>query len=483
MSSAIEPSTEGNTSDVEQFQLTHTANHRPDTRVDVNSTTPHIVLESEPHKWQPVVITASAFTIVFTCCGINFAFGVFQALYETMSHEPNNPFTGASPALIDLIGTISISLMTIGAPFSVAWAKRFSPRSVSLVGGLIFGVAQILASFGTRLWHFELTQGVLLGVGTCMPYMAAVTVAPTWFSARRGLAMGIILAGTGVGGLVWAPALKALINSIGYRDTLRLSGALSFALILISSTPMTWEAQSQARINAENALQTSRIRGIFVVPLVDWRVAKTRKFVAQGLGAIFQAAAYYTPVFFFASYASTLGYSNTAGANFIALSNACNAIGKIVIGFFADRMGRLNTMFLTTFLSAVIAIAFWLPSTMYGTTNDSRGLFIAFTICYGLFASAYVSLFPASLVEIFGVQNFASVNGVLYMIRGMATLVGTPVAGALIRTKDGTTLPRGYINMSVLVSVLLFAATASVLWVRFEAMIGSDGKLNRRWKQ
>ena len=66
--------------------------------------------------------------------------------------------------------------------------------------------------------------------------------------------------------------------------------------------------------------------------MVNWRVARSRKFVAQGLGAIFQAAAYYTPVFFFASYAHTLGYSATAGASFIALSNACNAVGKIVAG-------------------------------------------------------------------------------------------------------------------------------------------------------
>lgn len=426
-----------------------------------------------------MVIIASSFTIVFTCCGLNFAFGIYQALYESLSQEPNNPFTGTSPALIDLIGTISISLMTLGAPFSVTWAKRFSPRSVSFTGGFIFGISLFLASFGTRLWHFELTQGVLLGAGTCMSYMVAVTVAPTWFTSRRGLAMGIILAGTGVGGLVWAPALKALNDSIGYRNSLRLTGALSFALVTLSSATMTWEAQTQARINMENSLRTNRFSGILRVPLVEWRVANSRKFVAHALGVIFQAAAYYTPVFFFASYASTLGYSNTSGANFIALSNACNAIGKVVIGFCADRIGRLNTLFLTTLMSAAITVCFWLPSTISSSTDNSRGLFIAFTICYGLFASAYVSLFPTSLIEIFGVQNFASVNGVLYMVRGMATLIGTPIGGVLIRTNAG---PKGYVNMSVLVSGLLFAATAGVLWVRIEAMIGPNGKLNYGWK-
>ncbi|PWY91635.1 MFS monocarboxylate transporter [Aspergillus sclerotioniger CBS 115572] len=434
-------------------------------------------------KWKSVIIVAASFVIIFTCCGLNFAWGVYQALYESLSRKPGTPFTGATPAEIDLIGTISVSLMTIGAPFAVAWAKRFSPRMVSFAGGFVFGLSLVVASFGTQLWHFELAQGLLNGIGTCLCYMVPVTIAPTWFTHHRGLAMGIILAGTGVGGLVWAPALTACVNNLGYRNTLRMTGGLSFALISIASGAMAWEPGSRTRIEMENSTRTSRADGILKVPLVDWRVARTRRFMAQALSAIFQAAAYYTPVFFYASYAQTLGYSTTASSNFIALSNACNAVGKIVIGHLADRLGRLNALFLTTFLSAIATTAFWLPSTLSGATTQSQGLFITFTTLYGTFASAYVSLFPASLVELFGVQNFASVNGVLYMVRGMATMVGTPVGGVLVRNTANALSPRGYENMSLLVSGLLFAATAGVVWVRLEAMIGPDGHARWKWRQ
>ncbi|KAI5456638.1 major facilitator superfamily domain-containing protein [Mariannaea sp. PMI_226] len=434
-----------------------------------------------------VIICIASFVNVFTCCGLNFAYGVYQALFERMAREPDTPFTGASPAEIDLIGTIGIALMTMGAPFVVAWSKRFSPRKVSFLGGIIFGLSMILASFGQQLWHFVLTQGLLLGIGTSLSYMTSVTVAPTWFSARRGLALGIILSGTGIGGLVWAPALTASINSIGYRNTLRLSGAISCVLVTCASSALAWEPEFKARLDIENSAATrssaaGRFGGIFDVPLVDWRVAKTSKFAAHALGSIFQAAAYYIPVFFFASYAITLGYSTTAGSNFIAISNACNALGKIVIGYAADRIGRLNTLFLTTLMSAVATVCFWLPSTASSDAgSDSRNLFISFTIFYGIFASAYVSLFPASIVELFGVQNFASVNGVLYMVRGMATLIGTPVGGVMIRSSTRGLGPKAYEDMSILVSCLLFAATLSVMWVRLEAMAGSHGQ--RKWKQ
>lgn len=372
--------------------------------------------------------------------------------------------------------------MTIGAPFVVAWSKRFSPRTVSIIGAVVFSLASILASFGTVLWHFELTQGVLLGMGTCLSYMVPVTIAPTWFSTRRGLAMGIILSGTGVGGLVWAPILKVCIDRIGYRNTLRFTGAVSFALVAAAGAAMAWEPSVKARFDRENTSRTGGVQGLWKVPLVDLRVVKTRKFTAQAVGGAFQSAAYYLPIFFFATYARTLGYSDTAGANFIALSNACNAIGKIAIGHAADRIGRLNVLLLTTLFSAIVALGFWVPSTLYRDAATSRALFVAFTIFYGIFASAYVALFPTSLVELFGAQNFASVNGVLYMVRGMATMVGTPAGGILIRNSAANFGPKTYEGMSLLVSMLLFAATIAVLWVRVEAMIGSDGKAIWKWK-
>jgi len=430
-------------------------------------------------------IVLAAFTIVFTACGITFVFGVYQDLYETMSQQPDTPFTGASSAEIDLIGTLSIGLMSLGAPFATTWTKRFPPRVVIISGGVIFAVANLLASYSQKLWQFELTQGLLLGVGTCLTFIPAVTVVPTWFDKRRGLAMGIVISGTGVGGVVFAPAMRALNSSIGFRNTLRFSSGLSFFLLTMSGWAIDWDRSNdsamQRVLDAENQTRTSgtrraswsiRFRSIWRIPLVDWRIARSRKFLAQALGAALQAAAYYTPLFFFSSYARTLGYSSSTGANFIALSNGMNALGKIGIGYIADRIGRVNTLFATTFISAVACLAFWLPSTFGG----EKSLFVAFIIAYGIFASAYISLFPTSLVEIFGVANYASVNGLLYMLRGMASLVGTPLAGLLIRGRDsgagaGARSHGSFENTSVLVGVLMALATAAVLWVRLEAAV------------
>ncbi|ORY22845.1 major facilitator superfamily domain-containing protein [Naematelia encephala] len=425
---------------------------------------------------QAVIICIACFTIVFTACGTLFAFGVYQELYEQLAKESGTPFTGASPAAIDLIGTLAVSFMTIGAPYSTAWAKLFSPSAVAGTGGALFGLACVLASFSVRLWQFELTQGLLLGIATCLSYMPAVTVAPTWYGPRRGLAMGIILSGTGVGGLVWAPAITALVNAVGYRNTLRISGAVSAVMMMLAASVLRWDSKTAERLRVErNGRSGPWHKSVWNVPLINWRIARTRTFVVQLLGTTVQAAAYYTPVFFFSTYARTLGFSTTAGANFIAVNNACNAIGKILVGIIADRCGRLNTLFVVTMLSSVVSCGLWLPSSLCNQVAVGRGLFITYSVTYGIFASPYVSLFPTSLVELFGPANFASVNGALYMARGLGTLVGTPTAGVLIRSSLDTVSPEAYWRMVLLVTALLGAAAAAALWVRLASKV--EGRL------
>ncbi|KAM0256039.1 hypothetical protein ACHAQJ_005238 [Trichoderma viride] len=445
--------------------------------------------EKNPSIWHQVAIIGAAFVINFTSCGILFCFGIYQASYESMSTAggPKNPFSGASSAEIDLIGSLSISLMTILAPFAVAWAKHFNSQVVVCAGGVIYGLALVLASFGKALWHFQLAQGLLLGIGTCLSFMPSMTVAPSWFGARRGLAMGIISAGTGIGGLVWAPIITACIDNLGYRNSLRLTGALSAALIFAAGLVLRWEPAMAAQLQADTIAMSKRKR-FFQIPLPGWHMAKQSKFIALALGAALLSAAYYTPVFFLAAYARTLGYSEKEGTNFISISNACNAIGKIAVGMVADRLGRLNSFLLVTFVAAMVTLGLWVPSTVTGQNDElvGRRLFISFTVLYGLFASAYVSLFPAALVELFGLKQVPYVSGVMYMVQGMGALVGTPVAGTLVRG-GGTPTSDDYLGMSFFVGALFLVASGIVAWVRIEAARGdaenSTTVEKRNWKR
>jgi MFS family permease len=296
-----------------------------------------------------------------------------------------------------------------------------------------------------------------------------VTVAPGWFGARRGLAMGVVLSGTGVGGVLWAPLLRALNASMGFRGALRLVGAVGFVLIVGAAAVLRWDPESEKRWAMERRRRRNGRGADVGIPLVNWQIVRSRKFAAQALGALLQAAAYYTPIYFFSAYSRLLGYSSAAGANFISASNGASALGKVFLGYIADRYGRLNTLLVCTILSAIATLGLWLPSTMSVEEEKAKVLFGVFSIFYGIFAGAYVSLFPTALVELFGVQSFSSVNGFLYMLRGVGSLVGTPAAGALLRGGSEPSLVLGYEKLSSMVGTLMAGAAIAMFWVRVES--------------
>ncbi|OQD84977.1 hypothetical protein PENANT_c011G06643 [Penicillium antarcticum] len=358
-------------------------------------------------------------------CAIIFSYGVYQAIYEEMAKEPNTPFSGNSSSIISRIGTLSIALMSMGGPLIMTWAKLYGPQPVMMAGGLVFGIGCILASLSQYVWEFVLSQGLLVGLGTCMAYVPTMSVAPTWFDKRRGLAMGVIISGSACGGMIWPPVLRAITSAIGFCNALRISGCLVALFVPL--------AGSMRR------LSTGKWPGRRNSSRRHWDVSCSRL------------------------------------DNFITISNAANFVSRIVIGYTADKFGRLNVLFLTTITSSVSVFAFWLPSTFAGgavSTTAAEVLFILFAVLYVCFGSAYISLFPASLIELFGVQNFTSVNGAIYLIRGIGALLGTPLTSLLLPGQSALSDPSNYLRVSYTAGILVCSKCAK-LWVRIE---GSAGK-------
>ncbi|PYH80238.1 hypothetical protein BO82DRAFT_417863 [Aspergillus uvarum CBS 121591] len=144
----------------------------------------------------------------------------------------------------------------------------------------------------------------------------------------------------------------------------------------------------------------------------------------------------YTPVYYISSYGQTLGYTTCA-----------------------MRLGRSPD----------------LPA--------AKACFIVFTVLYGLFASAYIGLSSPALVELFGLEDMPRITGIMYMMQGAAGLVGTPVAGLLVRTSNGKTTSRSYLDMAIFVGALMVASTLAVAWVHVEQGFGRvRGHYSWVWK-
>lgn len=133
------------------------------------------------------------------------------------------------------IGSICVALFFITGPINQWVIEKMGYKYMLATGTVLCSAALILASFATQVWHVFLTQGVMFGLGASFVSLPCIGAPQQWFSERRGLAIGLAMSGSGIGGLVVANISMAAIDSVGYRWALRIDGIIVFVLLSIAT--------------------------------------------------------------------------------------------------------------------------------------------------------------------------------------------------------------------------------------------------------
>ncbi|GJE90222.1 MFS general substrate transporter [Phanerochaete sordida] len=419
--------------------------------------------EWRPTKKYQAILLAAGFAMIFQVIGINSIYGIFQEFYT--SPESNIKDAQGQDALVSLVGTIGTGLTWSGSIFvNPLIARTQHVQYIMLPGVLIMSLGIFLASFSTRLWHLYLTQALLYGIGSSLYYFPILSLTPAYFDRHRGFALGFVLSGAGVGGLVLSPVMSALISRLGIGWALRILGFWNLAV----GIPVSFVVKKRGNVYSASGRTT-----------VDLSVAKRGAFIWQAFGAFLQAGGNVVPTYFLTTYSvSVLSYSARTASLLLAINNAVNSVARISMGILADRVGRQNTLIVSVLLSAVSVLALW-PSA-------PRPRFTAFVVCYGVLAGGYNALLPTTIAEVYGVQHYTSVNSAVYFIRGMGALFGAPLAGVILGSHqrglapaaaDVRALRARYNQVALYDGALLLAAGVCVAYVRW-----SDARYRGRWQ-
>src|SRR5712672_3144771 len=140
----------------------------------------------------------------------------------------------------EISSALSIRFILFGlmAPFAAAVLNRYGLRNVTLSALLIVASALVISLAMTKVWQLMLLWGVVVGIGTGMTALVlGATVAARWFTARRGLVVGILTASVATGQLVFLPLLASLTERMGWRIALALMcvmlGIAASAVLLV----------------------------------------------------------------------------------------------------------------------------------------------------------------------------------------------------------------------------------------------------------
>ncbi|RDW90973.1 hypothetical protein BP5796_02138 [Coleophoma crateriformis] len=270
--------------------------------------------------------------------GYGWAYGVFLAFY--LSH---NTFPSATAIQYAFIGGLSISQALLVSPF-ITFTNRKYGIKVTMCIGLVLETAALLgASFATQVWQLFLSQGICFGWGMGFLYVGSAAVVPRWFSTRRSLATGITAAGAGIGGLVYNLGTNAGIQSIGLSWTLRTL-ALSQLLINTVCTILLKERPSTTKPN-QLAFDYRLFGKVPILLILGW--------------GVFSDLGYIVLYYSMPDYATSIGLSSQQGAVIGAMLNLGQGLGRPLVGWCSDEVGRINIASATTALSGVFCLLIW----------------------------------------------------------------------------------------------------------------------------
>lgn len=173
-----------------------------------------------------VVAAATFLTMLATAA----AMGSAGVLIEPLQQE-----YGWSNAQISSALALRLVLYGLFGPFAAAFMNHFGVRRV-VSAALLLIMGGIAVSFlMTELWQMVALWGVIVGIGTGITALVlGATVAARWFTARRGLVIGLMTASNATGQLLFLPLVADLTQHYGWRPALVLViGVLFVAMLLI----------------------------------------------------------------------------------------------------------------------------------------------------------------------------------------------------------------------------------------------------------
>ncbi|MFQ5911840.1 MAG: MFS transporter [Nitrospinota bacterium] len=361
---------------------------------------------SSRRAWSMVTIV---FVTIAFAGAIWHIFGIFV--------KPLEKDLQASRTALSLVVSLSQSVYVLMMLIMGRMLDRFGPRQLIVTGIATLGVGALLSSLVQSVWQMNLTFGVFLALGYSMSTVNVSSVAVTqWFTKRRGVAMGVALAGFNAGQLVLLPLTQYWSLAYGWRTAFVALGGITLLLPLPLALAFLRDGpyRNKSRKSLDGTEIDRSLRGGAFKSRSFWFLA----FSFFGCGfSDFVLVAHLPP------FGVDVGISPWLSGSAHGFISGLSIAGVILLGALSDRIGRRTPLI---FIYLVRAACFlWLP-----WIRDVPGL-IAFIVFYGFFYFASTPMTSAAAADIFGAKRFGTLYGYIVAGHGLGALTGPYVAGAL----------------------------------------------------
>src|SRR5580693_8126128 len=372
---------------------------------------------------------ATAFVVLFCVVGISLWGLPFY--YDFMVQQ-----FGWTRAQVTSGNALSKLIIGPAFGFTAGWIiDRFGPRRLMMIGILMAGVALVglgwISSLG-MFYFFYFFNALGYVCGGPLPNQVLLT---QWFDRSRGKAMGFAYLGIGIGGATVPWISHMLVQHFGWQAALRILGIL----IVVVSLPL-------ALLVKEFPKPGTTVLSVRPTHLTS--AFKQASFYLLTLGSMCSIAAVSGTQQNLKLFLSLdRHFTQRDSASVLSLVLTFSIVGRLLVGWLADRFSKKYVMLLTYLL-----VAAGIPLLFLGTTRPI--LYVSAAI-FGVGLGGDYMVIPLMTAEIFGIEILGRLLGVILTAGGIAEAAAPWM---IARLRDTTGSYRE--SCSVLVGIALLGGLA-----------------------
>ena len=355
-------------------------------------------------------------------------------------------------ALSGLYTAFWITLGLLGPLVGIS-VNKFGARKNIICGNLVIVLGLLGMSLIKEVWHVYLIFGVLIAAGQAFgAFIPSTTVVINWFTRRRSLAMGLLNAAGGIGGLALPPLIIWLISSLGWRlGWVCLAGIHTVVVVVAAGMLVRNKPEEMGQVPDGEVTEAAQeagagnpaLRRVYQTP-VDWRVEDALRTPALWLLVIFTAAHLFALNFITlhqVAYLQDLGFSPMIAATTLGLLAGMSIIGQL-------GCGALGTRFEGRYLAAICLAGFAVGLTILMNVR-ALPLIYLHTVLSGISYGGLLVLMPVLLGAYFGRAYYAQIIGWTVPITTIFSAISPLLAGFIYDT-TGSYMPAFVVAVTLL---------------------------------
>lgn len=378
----------------------------------------------------------AAAVLVTACCGVFVSFASIVVYTFGIFLKPVIASFGWSRTEMSLAFTLAALTVALCSPGLGSLLDRWPARKVILPCTLIYAVSfASLALLTSHLYHLYAVFVILGVVGNGTTQLGYARVVSAWFDRNRGQALAAVMAGSGLGSMVFPPMAQALISAYGWRVAYATLGAVILAvslplagLFLHEPADMKDDFEVAKASSAGSSVRSGRFLGIAAALLLF-------SFATNGLNT------------HWAALLTDRGLTAAKAALVLSFAGGAALLGKLGTGPLLD---RFRAGHVASVLLGLSAAGFILVLRSHGFA-----LAVASALLVGVGMGAESDAVPYLLTRYFGLERFGVLYGYTWLVYAIAGATGPAVMGAAY-DRAGSYYP------VLLVSLLLVAIASAI---------------------